>query len=163
MLKFAINSPKKTGMPLKKLQLKDSIYNFLQEKVKNLQQAITLTQNSANAEEKSSAGDKFETARAMAQIEKDRLTQQLALVYADLEIVQKITEDTSSKSIHLGSLFQANNIWYFMAVSIGKWQEDNQEILVISMSSPIGKLFLGKKNGDKVNFMNKELQIESLY
>ncbi len=149
-------------MAFKKNQLKNSIYNFLQEKAQKLQEAITQTQNSANAEEKSSAGDKFETARAMAQIEKDRLTQQLSLVYADIEILRKITDSTTSNSIHLGSLFKANNIWYFMAVSIGKWQEENQEILVISMSSPIGKLFLGKKNGDKVIFMNKELQIESL-
>ena len=34
-------------------------------------------QESANAEEKSSAGDKYETGRAMMQIERDKAAQQL--------------------------------------------------------------------------------------
>lgn len=145
-----------------KAGLKDSILKHLNQKVSDLQKAITETQASANAEEKSSAGDKFETARAMAQIEKDRLTQQLSLIYVEIETMNKINENNNAESIHLGSIFTAQSIQYFVSISLGKWSFKNEELMLISAASPIGKAFLGKKIGEQIHFMNKFFTIESV-
>ncbi|MCU0369347.1 MAG: 3-oxoacyl-ACP synthase, partial [Cyclobacteriaceae bacterium] len=51
---------------------------FVNRRIENARLASESAQDSANMEEKSSAGDKYETGRAMAQLENEKALQQLA-------------------------------------------------------------------------------------
>ncbi len=52
-------------------------HNYVDQRITNSKQAMDDAQAAANEEGKSSAGDKYETGRAMAQIERDKAAQQL--------------------------------------------------------------------------------------
>ncbi|HSY60679.1 MAG TPA: hypothetical protein VK796_02335, partial [Cytophaga sp.] len=52
--------------------------DYVTERITRLKTEIKKTQSSANEETKSSAGDKYETGRAMAQLEIEKNTKQLA-------------------------------------------------------------------------------------
>ena len=59
-----------------KKQLYQKILSIANDRVSNLKRIILETQESANNETKSSAGDKHETGRAMAQLETEKLNNQ---------------------------------------------------------------------------------------
>ena len=54
-------------MKLNKENYLTACINFLKEKIKGINNIMNETQTSANSDTKSSAGDKHETSRAMAQ------------------------------------------------------------------------------------------------
>jgi hypothetical protein len=65
----------------KPINIKESLYNhcmrYVQERIARIQNEIDLHQAAANEETKSSAGDKYETGRAMAQLDIERNSVQL--------------------------------------------------------------------------------------
>jgi hypothetical protein len=112
---------------------------------------------------KSSAGDKHETSKAMADIEAEKLSQSLDRVKQQLHQLANIKPDLVSSKIGLGSLFKANNNWYFIAISYGKISTPSlSNVFVISTSAPIYKSFFGKKIGDIVLFNNISFKISDL-
>ena len=62
-------------------QLKEQLWvqcqKIVEHRLATAQQAMDAAQQSANQEEKSSAGDKYETGRAMAQLERDKAATQV--------------------------------------------------------------------------------------
>lgn len=86
-----------------KEQICESILRMLEQKIKTVQQSIASIQEARNNETKSSAGDKYETGRAMMQAELDKqglLLQQLLQQQAD---VLKIQKTKPSEEIGFGS------------------------------------------------------------
>ena len=112
---------------------------------------VDLTEDSKN-DAKGSAGDKHETGRAMIQLEMEKASQQLAIINEMKATLQKITVENSSKNIKLGSLIKTTKGTYFLAVSIGKITIENDDYLVVSTNSPIGKQLLGSVIGDLISF-----------
>ena len=60
-----------------KKHLHERCLAIVQQRMCDAKEAMDGAQQSANQEEKSSAGDKYETGRAMAQIARDQAAQQL--------------------------------------------------------------------------------------
>lgn len=114
------------------------------------------------SETKSSAGDKHETGRAMLQLEMEKASQQFASISLMQEVLQKIEIHKKNKIGKLGSLIYTNQGNYFLAVSIGQITINEDNYFVISPSSPIGKLLLGKKKGDDFSFNGKEFKIKEI-
>ena len=61
-----------------KHKLYQACLEFTDTQISTLKSAIKATQQSANEETKSTAGDKYETGRAMAQLEVEKFQSQLA-------------------------------------------------------------------------------------
>ncbi|MFM7852135.1 MAG: 3-oxoacyl-ACP synthase, partial [Flammeovirgaceae bacterium] len=80
------------GIELKKL-IYTACLRMIQERQHYSRLAMSSAQDAANAEEKSSAGDKYETGRAMAQIERDKAAMQLAEVLKMGGALEKIDPD----------------------------------------------------------------------
>lgn len=137
-------------------QLKENLFNacllFVEQKEATVLQTITSNKNDLFSETKSSAGDKHETGRAMIQLEMEKASQQLAIINEMKATLQKITVENSSKNIKLGSLIKTTKGTYFLAVSIGKITIENDDYLVVSTNSPIGKQLLGSVIGDLISF-----------
>lgn len=145
------------------MDIKQELYSICQEKVivriRTLQQMIDDTQAASNEETKSSAGDKFETTRAMLQLEKDKSTLQLAYAFEEKQLLDQININQPFSEVKVGALITTNTATYFLANSSGKLELDKHTVYVISSASPIGKQLMGKKKGDQFEWKGKTFKI----
>lgn len=132
----------------------------IRTRIKTLEEALKSIAESRDNETKSSAGDKYETGRAMMQIEEAKNNTQLAQAQEVMHELMRIDLDGQSSSIGLGSLVKTNGGTYFLAIGLGKVHWEGQLYFCISVNSPIGQLLLHKKAGDTVVFNGRKIQIE---
>ena len=125
---------------------------FVNKRLQTVEDIISSNQKALQTETKSSAGDKHETGRAMLQLEMEKASQQLEGISQMKEILAKVEISKSSKNAHLGSLIYTNKANYFLSISAGKLTVCSKEFFAISVSSPIGKLLLGKQENDEITF-----------
>ena len=97
-----------------------------------------MAKESANDDSKSSAGDKHETGRAMAQLEQEKSGYQLKEAQELKNNLEKININTVSKSVQLGSIVITDKGNFFVSIPVGKLIVDSQTYYAISLSSPIG-------------------------
>lgn len=135
---------------------KPTIYRALlleiEQRKARLQALLDDIRNETNKEAKSSAGDKHETARAMAQLEQEKIGNQLMELNKLDEITHRIQENETHAQIQLGSVVETSNGTYFIAVGIGTLHIGNETVFCLAPHSPIGKLLLGKKAGNQITF-----------
>jgi transcription elongation GreA/GreB family factor len=120
---------------------------------------MTSAQEAANSEEKSSAGDKYETGRAMAQIARDQAAQQLDEALKLKAVLEQINPALSSPRIGLGSLVITDNNRFYISISAGELEVDGIKYFAISPQSPVGKLLMSRKENDVILFLKKEQKI----
>lgn len=145
-----------------KEQLYQQCLEHVNERLRTIEQTIQSHRKALNSETKSSAGDKHETGRAMLQLEMEKAGQQLHSVHQMKEILTKINISKNSKVAILGSIIKTNLGSYFLCISAGRIQLENEVYFAISTSSPIGKLLLGKKEGDALTWNGKRIMIEKI-
>lgn len=131
-----------------------------------IQYKITLLNDAIDelndTENKSSAGDKHETTRAMAHLEQEKLSKQLKEWNVQNELLLKIDLSKENSGIGLGSLIETNKGQFFLACNLGKLIIDDQDIIVISLQSPLGEQFLKHKEGEQFDFNSTTYQILKL-
>ncbi|QTE21397.1 3-oxoacyl-ACP synthase [Polaribacter cellanae] len=132
---------------------------FVNKRLQNIEEVISSNQKALQSETKSSAGDKHETGRAMLQLEMEKAGQQLAGVSQMKEILNKIDVSKQSKNAHLGSIIFTEKANYFLSISAGQLAVAGIKYFAISVSSPIGKLLLGKQETDEVIFNGNSIKI----
>lgn len=76
-----------------------------------------------------------------------------------LDTIKLINPKTIHQNVVLGSLVKTNTSNFFIAVSIGKVDVDNESYYIISKSSPIGQLLLNKSVGDEIAFNESRYKI----
>lgn len=136
---------------------------FVSKREETVTSIISSNQKALTSETKSSAGDKHETGRAMLQLEMEKASQQLEGIYNMKTTLAKIKHNNVSSIAKLGSLIITDKAAYFMAISVGEVTFENKKYYLISPSSPIGKLLLGKSKNDTFRFNNKESIILEIY
>lgn len=147
---------------MKKSDYWNETLKHLMGKMAELELALKDTQDSANSDTKSSAGDKHETSRAMAHIENERLANQLKALQNQVETLQKINPAITSESINFGSLVDCESIVFFLSVGIGNIKTERSSFFAIATDSPLGKSMLGKKVGDTIKIVNNIKTIKNV-
>jgi hypothetical protein len=146
--------------------LKSEIINacrvFLEEKIHALKTIMQELSEAANADAKSSAGDKHETARAMVQLEQEKTGAQLKEAEEQLMEFNKHDFSQSHAVIGQGSLIGTDKAVFFVAGSIGKLEVNGQAVFVISNRSPLALVFNSKKQKDTVIFNGVSYLINSV-
>ncbi len=134
-------------------------------KLKSVQETLANLQESLFSETKSTAGDKHETGRAMVQLEMEKTGAKVLELEKELAVLDRIKKQESQpkKVVRFGSLFQASNGMYFIAISLGMVKVGHQQIFVISSGAPIAKEFIGKTTGETVHFRNAPITIETIF
>jgi len=145
-----------------KEELKLKCTELINDKISIIKSAINAAQTSANEETKSSAGDKYETGRAMAQLEIEKLTVQLNENKKLIQQLDLLNLQEINTKIRIGSLIYTDQGNYFLSISIGNIVVGNQSFILLSPSSPIGKLFLGKSKGEVIEFNGKKIVIKDI-
>ncbi|WP_028298430.1 GreA/GreB family elongation factor [Olivibacter sitiensis] len=146
-----------------KQALRQATMEYINHRISNALQAIAAAREATHDDTKSSAGDKYETTREMMQQDITRNEKLLMEARSMETAMTQIRIDLSSKIVGPGSVIETGAGKFFMAVSAGKLNVEGNTYLVISPASPIGKLFMGKKDGDKVSFNNRTYFIKSVW
>jgi transcription elongation GreA/GreB family factor len=145
-----------------KAALLQACRNAIEQRITVAEQAMLDAQQSANSEEKSSAGDKYETGRAMSQIERDRCAKQLAEARQELTRLNKIDSNIEYARASAGALVVCDQNTYFIAAAIGAVTVDGYTILVISPASPLAQQLAGKQVNDCVRFNERQFCIKEI-
>lgn len=146
-----------------KTSLKKAGLLRIEERIAITKSAIANAQESANSEDKSSAGDKYETGRAMGHLEKDMYARQQAENILELDRLKKVNTDMIYTNSRMGAFVQCADQSFFIAAGLGKQVIDNQLIFFLSPLTPLAKLLLDKKVGDSFLFNKKEIMILEIY
>ena len=131
----------------------------LNEKISELRSQLESVQSSVLEETKSSAGDKYETGRAMAQNEVFKLETQLAEWQASHHHFLNTNFTDTVEIITDGNLIETDFGWFLISVSVGNLTESSFQVKTISQNAPIGKLLKGKRKGDIIQINGKLIKV----
>ncbi|MFY7828563.1 MAG: transcription elongation factor [Flectobacillus sp.] len=145
-----------------KIQVIEYIKLQLDERMQASWNAMQAAQASANEESKSSAGDKYETARAMGQLDRDMYARQYEQARQERVLIERIEPLHTPLHVSLGALVHTSMGFFFIAVSLGSIKVQGQTVMVVSSQSPIGALLMGKVVGDSFDFRGKKHQIQQI-
>lgn len=148
------------------MQLKNELYqlclNFIEQRIATANEALLQAQEASQDDTKSSAGDKFETGREMAQQDINRNKQLLADAQQQKAILQSLKDIGDANTARNGSLLITNQGNFYISISAGQLQLEGKTYFAISAASPIGKLFIGKPVGEQVLFNGKTYLIQEI-
>jgi transcription elongation GreA/GreB family factor len=134
-------------------------HEYVESRIATATQALADAQRGANEESKSSAGDKYETGRAMMQIEGEQAARQLAESLKLKNILDRISPGLKSDRVVHGSIVITNNKKIFISIGIGKVVVDDENFLVVASASPLGTALMGLSRNDKIIFNNESITI----
>lgn len=147
---------------LKELLIKKCT-SIIEQKLKNVDIELQEIQKSANEETKSSAGDKYETGRAMLMLEKEKLAGQQSQLLQQLKPLKTIDVKRRCGKVELGAVIYTEGNNYFISSSIGKIAVGGDAFLAISALAPIAQAMLGKEPGDSFTFNKVVVSIDSVH
>lgn len=145
-----------------KLDVYDTCCKILLDRIDQLKQLMLDLVEGARSDSKSTAGDKHETARAMMQIEQEKLSNQLNLLLAQQRLLQWIDPEMKSDRVANGSLVKTDKGYIYISIPLGKIDVGEDSIMCISAQSPLGKKLVGMRGGERVQMNGVLYQIESV-
>ncbi len=145
-----------------KKKLFEACEKYVEDKIAVARKAMDDAQLSANQETKSSAGDKHETGRAMAQLEQEKNAKKLAEVLEVKRGLEMLRTQNTGEKIEFGSLVYTNVGVYYISISIGKIEVEGTSFFAVSPASPIAVALKGNKAGDEITFNGRKFQIKEV-
>jgi transcription elongation GreA/GreB family factor len=150
-----------------KIQFKDQLKQYcrslIEQRITAAKTAIANAQQAANSEEKSSAGDKYETGRAMGHLEKDMYARQLAENIKELAGLDAVNSHLIYESVTTGAFIQCTDTSFFIAAGLGKQTMNGQTIFFLSPHAPLARTLFHKKTGESFFFNGKDIVITRVF
>jgi transcription elongation GreA/GreB family factor len=146
----------KQKLHVKCMELMDQKLAFLQNALLDLAQG-------AQNDTKSSAGDKHETARAMMQIEQEKLGRQVAEAKVLKAELERINPEIVNQQVGKGSLVKTNLGYLYIGVGLGKIVVDTNSIMTLSAESPLGKQLMGLTANSSLQINGTRYLVEEIY
>ncbi|MBO75047.1 MAG: 3-oxoacyl-ACP synthase [Flavobacteriales bacterium] len=117
----------------------------VRDALNRLQVDMVALHESRQADTKSSAGDKHETARAMVDQELQQLNQQRKKALRNQSELQQLT-DAPCEAAARGAAVETEHIIYYISISFGKLPvEGTKPVYALSPVSPAAQAMLGKR------------------
>ena len=146
-------------------ELKQKLYqeclNYVQRSIDAAQQGINEAQQAAKDDTKSSAGDKYETGREMAQQESNRNMAQLHQANK-LKVQLNTVPVTTSNIVDNGSIVITDSGNFYIAIGAGTMRVEGINYFAISLVSPIGQKMKGLKPGNAFSLNGKNYTINQV-
>ena len=149
-------------MQISKVEIHETILKLLTNSIVHATKDYELAKESRDSDTKSSAGDKYETGREMMQREMDKISASIDQSKNQLNFLSKINLNRPYSTVDLGCLIITDQGIYYISIGLGKVEINAEIIYAISLDSPIGQLFKGKRVGDELEFRGKTLKINQL-
>lgn len=145
-----------------KEKLIEYVKNHLEQRIQNSLSAMQAAQESANGDSKSSAGDKYETTRAMGHLDREMHARMYQQALQERHTLERLDDTITYKKGALGAFMKTTMGDFFLAVSIGQSEIEGEKLMIISPQSPIGALLMHKGVGEIFSFRGKEAVIEAV-
>jgi transcription elongation GreA/GreB family factor len=120
-------------------------------------------QQAANGEEKSSAGDKYETSRAMGHLQKDMHARQLAEQAKELAALHAVNVDLLYEVVTTGAVIECEKMTFFVAAGLGRQAVGDKTVFFLSPQAPLAQQLQHKKTGDHFVFNTLHTIIVDLF
>ncbi len=149
------------------MSVKQTYYNtckdFLQEKIRQVEQSLQDLQESAAQETKSSAGDKYETAREMMQQERNKWETQRGLLQAQLQELIFLERHSATDQVQAGTIIETDKGYFLLGPALGKVVSASGNLMCISPGAPLGRQMMYKRAGDRIQLHGIQYHLISLY
>ena len=136
---------------LRSMSFKQKVYQYclqlINDKISELENNLKDLRESVGNETKSTAGDKYETARAMLHIEQENTGRQLQELMQQKVRLERIDITNSTPHITAGSLIMTSKGYIFIGPGLGKIIIDGEPVICISLHSPLGQKLAGLQEG----------------
>ncbi len=146
-----------------KQRLKRWALDLIGQRIATSKEAIDEAQEAANNEGKSSAGDKYETGRAMGHLQQEMHARQPTEYVKELAILHSVNTDTICPEGRSGAFLQGEKTSFFIAAGLGKQVVEGQTIFFLSPQAPLAKILQNKKPGDSLIFNNINTVIQIVF
>ena len=120
---------------------------------------MNAAQQAANDDDKSSAGDKYETGRAMMQREKAMYERRLAETIGFKRALEQIDVSREMASFGPGAAARTSMGNFFCALSCEDVIVEGELWVPISAASPVGMALMGCRSGETVVFRDQQIAI----
>lgn len=147
---------------LTKKDIHFAVLNTLNDRIVQLNAALNDALDATANETKSTAGDKHETGRAMAQLEQEKLGSQLGEAHKLKEMLSRINPDETCTSVCSGCLVETDLGTFYVSVGIGAVTVEGQSIFCMTPLAPLCSAMMGKKAGDSIHWQGKEVRITGI-
>jgi hypothetical protein len=78
------------------------------------------------------------------------------------EILAKVDLVKTAKNVRLGSIIFTKKVNYFLSISAGQLVVADKIYFAVSVSSPIGKLLLGKQENEEITFNGMLYKVQKI-
>jgi hypothetical protein len=146
-----------------KARLKKWALDHLGQRIATINAAMDQAQEAANSEEKSSAGDKYETGRAMGHLQRDMHARQLAELVRELAALHAVNTDRLYPTGQMGALLHTEQIDFFISIGLGKQTIDGRTIIFLSPQAPLARTLQTKRAGDSIAFQQTAIPIREIF
>jgi len=146
-----------------KTGLLEYCHEYVEERISYMQNAIREAREAGNSESKSSVGDKYETARAMAQLEQEKYALQLEEAYKLKKALAGISADKTTDGVGPGSLVITDKGVFYLSISAGKCMIQGKEVFLVSPVAPVAVAMLSRKPGDTITVNGRTMEIREVY
>ncbi len=136
-----------------KIRLHQHCLDLLNVKIQDVKAAIQSQKEGVNSS--SSAGDKHNTEQAMQHLEEEKKQQQLSVALQNKQVFSQINPSNICDKIQLGALVKSNQGLFYFSVPLGKIVFENQEVMLVSLASPLSKILSPLKVNESVCFNNQ--------
>lgn len=147
-------------------QIKKQLFQLtvqrFQERVELVERLMQENQEAANLEEKSSAGDKFETGRSMQQLEKNMHAQQLDALQGELRRLYQQPPELVCNFVQPGTLVFTHQAVFYLLAGLGKLIWEDKAYFIISPEAPLAQALMNKRVGDRATFQQTTYSILNL-
>ncbi len=146
-----------------KQSLKQFCQHHIEQRITAANKAIHDAQESANNEEKSSAGDKYETGRAMGHLQKDMHARQLSAYIKELSALLTVNTGIVYTQAGTGAFIATTETSFFIAAGLGKQTVNRKEVFFLSPQAPLAGIMQNKKQGDSFVFNGRTVVINAVF
>lgn len=147
-------------------EIKEELYQFctgfINDRIQNAEEALMQAQQASIDDTKSSAGDKYETGREMAQQDINRNMQLLVDAQQQKALLLALSTNATTDVVKNGSLVLTNNGNFYLSISAGQFMVKGISYFAISPAAPLGKLLMGKRKDDDFTFNQRNYQIKDI-
>lgn len=141
-----------------KTQLLELCNQHVDKRIKDYKSEIDLIKESIESNDKvSNEEDDSGNSKLLDDLEKNM--NYLNDAIKNKERLQLIRPNLVSETAVLGSIVKTETMSFFMAISLGKIELENNDYYVISLMSPIGQLIKSKSKGHEFEFNGKKYKI----
>ena len=133
---------------------------FIEQRIDAARRAMQAAQESSSSETKSSAGDKYETGREMANAERNRHAAHLRQAQQLQAELARISPDAPCDTVRPGALVTTSLGRFYISISAGKLEGD--DVFAVSAAAPVAVALKGLRAGQQALFNGKTVRIEAV-